>query len=89
MTTPYWGILKELAVWPMRQNIEYHKVMLYHQLMHSEDKRIAKWVIKDQQVRGQEKCWYQDVKEIADRMEINIDEIGRISKSQRKKIVKT
>ena len=68
-STLYWDILKELAVWRMKQRIVYHKMMRNHHLMHSDDRQIAKQVIKDQQIRGKDKCWYEDVIKVAEQIE--------------------
>ena len=87
-STPYWGILKETAIWPMREVVEYQKMMLYHQLMHSDNKRVAKQVIQDQKVRKQENCWYEDVRQIAERLQINIEEVTTRKKSEWKSLTK-
>ena len=47
--TPFWRILKETAKWLMKQRVEYQKTMRYHQVMHFDDKQVAKQVVEDQQ----------------------------------------
>ena len=73
----------------MKQRVEYQKMMLYHQLMHSDDKRVVKQVVQDQKVRKQEKCWYEDVRQIAERLQMNIQEVMMRKKSEWKNIIKT
>ena len=36
-STPYWGILNEVGMWPMRIFIHYKKLMLYQNIMMSDD----------------------------------------------------
>ena len=88
-STPYWGILMETAIWPMKQRVEYQKMMLYHQLMHSDDKRVAKQVVQDQELRQQGKCWYDDVRKIAERLQMNVQEVMMTKKSEWKNMTKT
>ena len=40
--TPYWGVLYELDVTPITDLILYKRLMLYHNLINSDDRRVAK-----------------------------------------------
>ena len=62
-STPYWGLLIELGIWPVEWQNKYKKLMLLHNLLHSDDERIAKQIILDQRDTKQSKCWYSEVRE--------------------------
>ena len=51
-TTPYWGILKELGIWPMKETIRYQRLMLYQNLMESDEERLGRKIIVMQQESG-------------------------------------
>ena len=62
-STPYWGILIESGMWPIKWQIVYEKLMLLHNLFHSDDERTAKQVIKGQQRNHEKECWYSEAKD--------------------------
>ena len=35
--TPYWGILEETGVWPLRAVVEYHRLMFLQNVINSDD----------------------------------------------------
>ena len=39
MTTPYWGIIAETGIWPVRNRTEYKKIMLFHNIVTSDKKK--------------------------------------------------
>ena len=39
---PYWGLRAETGVWPVMNRIEYKKIMLFHNIVTSEDNRLIK-----------------------------------------------
>ena len=41
-STPYWGMSFELVINPLEYEVHYNKLMLYHNLENSSDKRVAK-----------------------------------------------
>ena len=48
-STPYWGMLYELDIIPIRLHIIYKRLMVYHNMMNSDDERVAKKIIKEQE----------------------------------------
>ena len=40
--TPYWGILAETGIWPIKAIVQYHRLMFYQDVMTSEETRLAK-----------------------------------------------
>ena len=69
-TTPYWGLLFELDVMPILYKITYKRVMLYHNIVNSEDEREIKHVVHEQEVSGYENCWFGNLKK--EGMEIDV-----------------
>ena len=46
--TPYWGIIAESGIWPVSCKIEYKKLMIFQNILQSEEKRLIKEIIEDQ-----------------------------------------
>ena len=44
-STPYYGILKESGIWPLEEIIAVNKMMLYYDIITSNEKRIARKVL--------------------------------------------
>ena len=47
-TTPYKALLMELGCWTMEARVSYRKLMLYHDIQRSDDKRVVKRLIEIQ-----------------------------------------
>ena len=62
-SSPYMGILLETGMWTMESRIAYKKLMLYHNIKHSDDKRVIKKVLEIQELEEREGTWCSDVKE--------------------------
>ena len=45
-STPYWGLLAELGIWPIQDRINYHRLMLFENILNSDEERLAKKVIE-------------------------------------------
>ena len=46
--TPYLGILKETGIWNVERKVDYQRLMLYQNMMESDDERLGKQIIQDQ-----------------------------------------
>ena len=57
-TTPYWGILKETGIWPVKKRIRYQRMMLAQILITSEDERLGKKILMEQRKRGKKGTLY-------------------------------
>ena len=89
-TTPYWGLLYELDILPIKLLLTYRKLMLYHCILNSDDRRIIKHLVKEQERSGNKECWYGNVKEEGESIGIVVSEeevVGK-SKSKWKRMVK-
>ena len=67
--TPYWGIIAETGIWPYKYEVIYKRLMFYHDLVHSDEKRIARRILLNQMENIEKHTWYAGV-------EMCIREIG-------------
>lgn len=88
MNTPYWGLLAETGVWPVENRIEYKKIMLYHNIVTSEEKRLIKEIVEDQVNAPYEKCWGLSIIRICKKYKIKIEDIPSYSKQVLKREIK-
>ena len=88
---PYYGLLLETGLWPYSYVIIYKRIMMFHNLIHSKESRIARKIVINQ-MNGQGKgfTWYQGVDEWLDKLELEKEEeaILQIKKSKWKKRLK-
>ena len=61
---PYWGLRAETGVWPVMNRIEYKKIMLFHNIVTSEDKRLIKEIVEDQVQNPYGKYWAKSIENI-------------------------
>ncbi len=85
--TSYEGILIELGIWKARYTIYYRKIMLCHNIMHSDDERPIKQVILAQKESEEEGTFWEDVSKILKEIKFNGD-IQKMKKSETKKEAK-
>ena len=83
-TTPYWGLLHETGAWSVKWRLAYRKIMLFHNIMTSEDIRMAKGVVL-QQV-GQQDSFYEETNQLA--AELGLTNVAAMGKSELKKKIK-
>ena len=90
ISTPYWGVLEESGSWPMSSRIMYRKLMLFQNLIKSDEKRMAKKILMDQIEQQRNNCWYSELKGQMEKYEIfdGIEQIKYYKKSKWKKLVK-
>ena len=73
-STPYWGLLYELNILPIMLVLTYKKIMLYHNIVNSDDRRVAKKIVQEQEKSGFRDCWFGNVKEEGERIGMKIHE---------------
>ena len=88
MNTPYWGLIAETGVWPIENRIEYKKIMLYHNIITSEKKRLIKEIVEDQIKNPYDKCWGSSIIEICEKYKLEIEEIPTYNKQALKREIK-
>ena len=86
-STPYWGMLSELGLKPLEYEVHYKRLMLFHNIQNSSDKRIAKQVIEQQKKYKIPNCFYEEIMNSARILEIGPD-VTNMKKSEWKKRVK-
>ena len=87
-STPYFPLLLETGMWTMEGRIHYRKLMLYHHIINSPDRRVLKKVILSQMVTRRKGTWYHSLWLILCTYEIEEINVGETKKSAWKKIVK-
>ena len=87
-STPYFGLLSELGVWPFEQLLAYKRIMLLHQILTSDDNRFLKEVIIDQIRSTYPGCWTEQTKEICHNLNLSIQLIRCMKKGKLKSILK-
>ena len=88
ITTPYYGLLSELGVWPIEQLIDLRKVMLLHNIMTSKGERLIKEIITEQIKRPWRGCWMETTSNICKKYSIDIEKITELTKDGLKHIMK-
>ena len=88
-STPYIGLLSEVGIWTIEERMKYRKLMLYHNLINSDDKRLARNIVLGQREEEEKDSFYDTVKEMASSLSINVECIDSMKKSELKKKIKT
>ena len=87
-TTPYIGMLMETGVPPMQARIAYKKLMFYHNIINSDDRRIARKIMEAQMNDPRKGTWVYNLRSIAERYSIDITLVRALRKEKWKKMVK-
>ena len=88
-TTPYWGILYELEILPIMLQLTYKKLMLYHNLINSDEDRLGKVVVEAQEASGFDECWFGELKREAEEigLEISKEKVqGKVKSSWKREV---
>ena len=83
-------MMYELDILPISLQLTYMKLMLYHALINSDEHRIARSIVMQQEILQHEKCWYGNLKMEAETVgiELNREELEGLTKSTWKRTVK-
>ena len=87
-TTPYIGLLNEVGMWSVEMHLVYRKIIFYHSIMNSDNKRLCKRILIEQESMDDEDTFFMDVKSMATSIGLHIDTILKSSKEVLKKILK-
>ena len=88
-STPYYPLLMETGCWTMEARISYRRLMFYHNLLRSDDKRMAKKVVMvQQQYQSESTKWYNMVINDIKKYKIELNPLDT-KKSTWKKAVKS
>ena len=84
--TPYYGIIADTGIWPFNYTITYKKLMFLHNLVHSEESRIARKLLVSQ-MNETTNNWYNEIRKEVEKLDIDIsiETVIKKKKSQWKK----
>eukprot|EP00794_Sanderia_malayensis_P015001 gene15001-16550_t len=86
-STPYWALLKELGIWTLKRKVDYQRLMLFQNLMKSDESRLGRQIVEEQmKCRGRN--WFNYTKQIAEEIGIELERVFELSKEQWKREVK-
>ena len=72
-STPYFPLLLETGTLTMKAKAEYKKLMLYHNILHSDDERIIKQIVKEQKDVARESTWLASVNRLMIKYKITLN----------------
>ena len=78
----------ETGTWPANQKIQYSIMMLYHNIMNSDYKRVARTILAEQAKSIHKNTMTSKVKQIAQEIRLKIKYVENMSKFKWKKQVK-
>ena len=88
-STPYIGLLSELGIWRIEERLMYRKLMFYNNLWNSDDRRLAKRIIVEQESENDlDGSFFGTVKEMALSIDVSLENLKSLQKSQLKKLIK-
>ena len=87
ITTPYYPLLLETGWWTIRGRLAYKKLMLYHNIITSDERRVMKKVLEIQRLCKRSTTWYANIMCEIKTYEIELD-ARKTLKSRWKKHVK-
>ena len=88
-STPTAALIMELGIWPATEAIQYLSAMLYHELIRSDEQRIASSIVKEQSEKIMKKSLPNRVKAMMKDIGCKFEDINNMKKSAWKKMVKT
>ena len=86
-TTPYYPLIMETGWWTMKSRVAYRKLMLYHNIVKSDERRVIKKSLEIQKKEDRPTTWYSSIQDEMNEYDIKLD-VGNSSKSQWKNHVK-
>ena len=84
----YIDLIMETGTWPAKQRIQYSTMMLFHNVMTSDHKRIARKVLVEQTKSNNKNTIISKVQQIAQEIGVKLKNVENMSKSKWKKQVK-
>ena len=89
-STPYIGILNELGIWRIEEKLIYRKLMLYNNIMNSDDRRLSKRIILEQEeTEDLNGSFFGTVLEMAKKIGVTIEQLKLTKKASLKNLLKT
>ena len=87
-TTPYCAMLMEVGWWTVKARVSYRRLMLYHNIIRSDERRTIKKIIEAQKKEVRESTWLASVKKDLEKYDLESVVVEEVLKSTWKKEVK-
>ena len=84
-STPTAALIMEVGIWPATEKIQYLSAMLYHELIRSDEQRIASSIVKEQCEKIMIKSLPNRVKAMMKDIGCKFEDINNMKKSAWKK----
>ena len=84
-STPYYSLLAELGIWPVEQQMEYKQILLLHNILNTNQKRLLKEVIEEQIKQPWKGCWAENIMNTCIKYKIEIKDITKYTKKEIKR----
>ena len=81
ISTSYIGLIMETGTWPANQRIQYSIMMLYHNIMNSDHKRVARKILAEQTKSNRKNTMITKVQQIAQEIGVKIKNVESMIKS--------
>ena len=82
ISTLYIGLIMETGTWPANQRIQHSIMMLYHNIMNSDHKRVARKIIAEQEKNNHKNTIISKVKQIAQEIGLKTKNMEKMNKSK-------
>ena len=70
ISTSYIGLIMEIDTWPANQRMQYSIMILYHNIMNSDHKRVARKILAEQAKSNHKNTMISKVQQIAQQIEV-------------------
>ena len=87
-STPYYALLMEVGWWTMEGRIAYAKLMLYHNIMRSNKRRVLKKLLKEQEAEERETTWLAGIKRHIERLDITLNAEDTLKSTWKREVKK-
>ena len=86
ITLPYYPLLLETGWWTMRGRLAYKKLMLYHNIVTSDERRVMKKVLEIQRTWKRSTTWFASIMREIETYEIELDARKSLKSSWKKDV---
>ena len=70
--TPYWGMLYELDILPVKLQVIYKRMMVYHEIINSDKERVARKILLEQEKYGHKESFVGNMKDEGEEIGLNV-----------------
>ena len=85
-STPYYPLLMETGWWLMSARLAYKKLMLYQNIITSDNKRVTKKLIQVQKEEGRATTWYSSIEREIHKYKIELEAASSIKSTWKKHV---